>query len=180
MRCSSKSRFAKMPNSILSQCEAPGPQVSSHPRSSRKYSRSPARPHAPILKSTLSRPNRAGCVTNTIGNLSPPSPALVCGRQPSDAHHLRFAQPRALGRKVSDEFTVPLCRTHHREVHRTVKEPRWWAHLGLDPMAIAYKLWTQSHPLPIPANVEPAKISAPVSVPDGAATVAAAPIRVAI
>jgi hypothetical protein len=33
-------------------------------------------------------------------------------------HHLRFAQPRALGRKASDEFTVPLCRVHHREVHR--------------------------------------------------------------
>jgi hypothetical protein len=28
---------------------------------------------------------------------------LVCGRKPSDPHHLRFAQPRALGRKVSDE-----------------------------------------------------------------------------
>jgi hypothetical protein len=42
---------------------------------------------------------------------------LVCGRQPSDAHHLRSAQPRALSRKVSDEFTVPLCRIHHREVH---------------------------------------------------------------
>jgi ERF superfamily protein len=87
-------------------------------------------------------------------------PCLICGRQPSDAHHLRFAQPKALGRKVSDEFTVPLCRTHHREVHRNTKEPVWWAQLGLDPMAIAYKLWTQSHPLPIPANVEPPKISA--------------------
>jgi hypothetical protein len=45
-------------------------------------------------------------------------PCLVCGRSPADAHHLRFAQPRALGRKVSDEFTVPLCRVHHRELHR--------------------------------------------------------------
>jgi hypothetical protein len=39
---------------------------------------------------------------------------LMCGRMPCDAHHLRFVQPRALGRKVSDEFTVPLCRGHHR------------------------------------------------------------------
>ena len=45
-------------------------------------------------------------------------PCLVCGRTPADAHHLRFAQPRALGRKVSDEFTVPVCRVHHRELHR--------------------------------------------------------------
>jgi hypothetical protein len=36
-------------------------------------------------------------------------PCLVCGRRPADAHHLRFAQSPALGRKVSDEFTVPLC-----------------------------------------------------------------------
>jgi hypothetical protein len=34
-------------------------------------------------------------------------PCLVCGRIPADAHHLRFAQSRALGRKVSDEFVVP-------------------------------------------------------------------------
>ena len=32
---------------------------------------------------------------------------LICGRRPSDVHHLRFAQNRALSRKVSDEFTVP-------------------------------------------------------------------------
>ena len=46
-------------------------------------------------------------------------PCLVCGRQPCDAHHLRFAQSRGLSLKVSDEFTVPLCRAHHRELHRT-------------------------------------------------------------
>src|SRR4249919_3045868 len=44
-------------------------------------------------------------------------PCLVCGRVPSDPHHLTFTQPRALGRRVSDEFTVPLCRVHHRELH---------------------------------------------------------------
>jgi len=35
-------------------------------------------------------------------------PCLLCGRQPSDAHHLRFMQARAMGRRVSDEFAVPL------------------------------------------------------------------------
>jgi hypothetical protein len=34
---------------------------------------------------------------------------LICGRRPADAHHLRFTQHRALGRKVSDEFTVPVA-----------------------------------------------------------------------
>ena len=53
-------------------------------------------------------------------------PCLVCARAPSDAHHLRFMQPRALGCKASDEFTVPLCRAHHRAVHRAGDEQAWW------------------------------------------------------
>jgi ERF superfamily len=73
---------------------------------------------------------------------------LVCGRTPSDAHHLRFTQKRALGRKVSDEFTVPLCRGHHRELHRHGDEPAWWAKLRLDPRDAARTLWLKSHPLP--------------------------------
>src|SRR5262249_7909338 len=59
-------------------------------------------------------------------------PCLVCGRQPSDPHHLRFAQPRALGMKVSDEFTVPLCRGHHRQLHQTGNEAGWWENLKID------------------------------------------------
>ena len=73
---------------------------------------------------------------------------LVCGRQPCDAHHLRFAQNRALGRKVSDEFTVPLCRGHHREVHRSGDEARWWEKVGIDPTISARALWLKTHPLP--------------------------------
>ena len=57
-------------------------------------------------------------------------PCLICGRRPADPHHLRFAQHRALGRKVSDEFTVPLCRGHHREVHRCGDEAAWWKKAG--------------------------------------------------
>jgi hypothetical protein len=69
---------------------------------------------------------------------------LICGRQPSDPHHLRFAQPRALSRKVSDEFTVPLCRIHHREVHRGGGEAAWWSKFGIDPYFVAAALWTQT------------------------------------
>ena len=68
-------------------------------------------------------------------------PCVVCGRTPVDAHHLRFAQPRALSRKVSDEFTVPLCRLHHRELHRRGDELAWWKTLKIDPLPIALKLW---------------------------------------
>jgi hypothetical protein len=74
-------------------------------------------------------------------------PCLVCGRQPTDAHHLRFAQHRALSRKVSDDFTVPLCRTHHREVHRSGNEAVWWKTAKVDPMVTARGLWLRTHPL---------------------------------
>ena len=73
---------------------------------------------------------------------------LVCGRTPCDAHHLRFTQSRALGRKVGDEFTVPLCRGHHREVHRCGDEAAWWSKLKIDPTTTARKLWLNTHPLP--------------------------------
>jgi len=73
---------------------------------------------------------------------------LICGRRPSDPHHLRLAQSRALGRKVSDEFTVPLCRTHHREIHRCGDEGSWWRNTGIDPLAAARALWLETHPLP--------------------------------
>jgi hypothetical protein len=75
-------------------------------------------------------------------------PCLVCGRQPSDPHHLRFAQNRAMGQKVSDEFTVPLCRGHHRELHRSGDEAVWWSRQGIDPAPPARALWLESHPLP--------------------------------
>jgi len=73
---------------------------------------------------------------------------LVCGRRPCDAHHLRFAQNRAMSRKVSDEFTVPLCRGHHREVHRCGDEAAWWKNTGINPTAAARALWLRTHPLP--------------------------------
>lgn len=73
-------------------------------------------------------------------------PCLICRRSPSDAHHLKFAQPKALGRKVSDEFTVPVCRDHHNELHRYGNEAAWWANLQIEPIESARKLW-QSSPI---------------------------------
>jgi hypothetical protein len=69
---------------------------------------------------------------------------LICGRKQSDPHHLRYLQPRALGRKVSDEFAVPLCRTHHRAVHRACDEQAWWKAAGVDPVNVARQLWRQT------------------------------------
>jgi hypothetical protein len=52
--------------------------------------------------------------------------------QPCDPHHLRFAQPRAMGLKVSDEFTVPLCRGHHRQLNQAGNEEAWWENLRIN------------------------------------------------
>jgi hypothetical protein len=71
-------------------------------------------------------------------------PCLFCARKPSDAHHLRFTQPRALGRKVSDEFAVPLSRTHHRAAHQARDEQAWWKSIGIDPVKVARKLWKET------------------------------------
>jgi hypothetical protein len=70
-------------------------------------------------------------------------PCLICKRSPCDAHHLKFAQPRTLGRKVSDEFTVPLCRDHHQQLHRHSNEIGFWANVQIAPIPVATELWRQ-------------------------------------
>jgi hypothetical protein len=94
-------------------------------------------------------------------------PCLVCGRRPADAHHLRFAQSPALGRKVSDEFTVPLCRGHHREVHRCGDEAAWWKKTGIDPTAAARVLWLKTHPLPNTIGAAGSKLQNEANLADG-------------
>ena len=96
---------------------------------------------------------------------------LVCGRKPSDPHHLRFMQPRALGWKVSDEFVAPLCRIHHRAVHRVSDERAWWKLTGIDPVKVARKLWKNSRltesSLPPRHETEPVGMDAEVKTDGG-------------
>jgi ERF superfamily len=86
-------------------------------------------------------------------------PCLVCGRSPTDAHHLRFAQPRALGMKVSDEFTVPICRVHHRELHHIGDERVWWHNLNIDPLPIASNLWQRGGATRTRRNAQSASVT---------------------
>jgi hypothetical protein len=81
-------------------------------------------------------------------------PCLACGRVPAHAHHLRFAQPRSMSNKVSDEWTVPLCFTHHRALHTVGNEEAWWAEKGIDAMAEALRLWRQSHGIGAPTELD--------------------------
>ena len=81
-------------------------------------------------------------------------PCIICGRSPGQAHHLRFAQPSALGRKVSDEWTVPLCATHHRSLHSVGDEERWWKEKGINATAHAVRLWWETrHPRQVGATL---------------------------
>ena len=135
------------------------------PRSQRRPSQE-AHAHMPARDESNQAPNRSGIDKSEL-NLPEPrrvrdrehvrsvaqKPCLVCGRRPSDPHHLRFAQSRALSRKVSDEFVVPLCRGHHREVHRSGDEAAWWRHRGVDALGVARALWLEFHPQ-VPKNRE--------------------------
>jgi hypothetical protein len=104
-------------------------------------------------------------------------PCLRCERQPAEPHHLRFVQPRALGRKVSDEYAVPLCRTHHREVHRQGDEAAWWASAGIDALAVAHRLWqhTRLNEAPIQEHIDP--LFGPPAVPAAEPEPPAEPVR---
>jgi hypothetical protein len=82
-------------------------------------------------------------------------PCLICKVTPCDAHHLKIAQPRSLGRKVSDEFSVPLCRAHHQELHRHGHEANWWANMRIMPMPIARELWEMSPAQGQPVSARP-------------------------
>ncbi len=101
---------------------------------------------SPIDKSVLALPEAKRLRDKQHLRFVAGQPCLVCGREPCDPHHLRFAQPHGLGQKVSDEFTVPLCRAHHRELHRAGKESEWWLRNGLEPLESARDLWTMTHP----------------------------------
>jgi Rad52/22 family double-strand break repair protein len=101
-------------------------------------------PAIPIDKSllTISEPRRVRSKEHLRFVAS--QPCLVCGANPCDPHHLRYAQPRAMSRKVSDEFTVPLCRNHHRELHQEGNEAVWWHDMGIEPLEVAQELWAES------------------------------------
>jgi hypothetical protein len=86
---------------------------------------------------------------------------LVCGRVPSDPHHLTFTQPRALARRVSDEFIVPVCRVHHRDLHRSGNEAAWWRKLNIDPLPVALRLWQHTR-----SDREIAPMTQAVKTPD--------------
>ncbi len=137
----------------LTMFESPSPDNRSQrptasPRKRRSSKSTRATSAGSINKSELAYPELRRVRDREHVRFVAQQPCLICGRKPSDPHHLRFTQHRAFGRKVSDEFTVPLCRGHHREVHRCGEEAAWWEKAGVDPATSARTLWLQTRPLP--------------------------------
>lgn len=111
------------------------------PANGKSYSKAP---HIKVDKSALQFGEPKRIRSKAHLRFVAQQPCLICGRKPSQAHHVRYAQQRSLGLKVSDEFAVPLCATHHSENHRTGDERRWWEEKKIDPLMIARDLWTTS------------------------------------
>jgi hypothetical protein len=130
--------------SSLPSAETGQPSLPQIPHAAERSGRSVSNP---VDKSLLALPEPRRFRDKAHCKFVSKQPCLICGRQPADAHHLRFAQHPALGRKVSDEFIVPLCRGHHREVHRSGDEASWWSKAGINATDAARKLWTETHPL---------------------------------
>ena len=129
---------------------APAPSISSGAPATEappQPRRGTATAHTKIDKSvlTISEPKRIRCKEHLRFVAS--QPCLICGRTPSHAHHVRYAQSRGLSLKVSDEFTVPLCAIHHHNIHTTGKEREWWQERNIDPLKAAAALWQQSRQL---------------------------------
>ena len=131
---------------------SPRPSHLRHPRPAAKSATAPPDPatnngaalRRRIEKSVLALPEPHRVRDKEHLRYVASQPCLLCSATPSDAHHVRFAQPRAMGRKVGDEFTVPLCRAHHRELHHSGNEAAWWHDMGIDPIEIAGQLWCET------------------------------------
>jgi hypothetical protein len=112
---------------------------------------------------TISEPKRLRCKEHL--RFVATQPCLICGRSPSHAHHVRYAQSRGLGLKVSDEFTVPLCAIHHHQIHTTCKEWEWWQERNIDPLKVAGDLWHKNRER-YPGAREPGLIETPQAPTD--------------
>ena len=61
---------------------------------------------------------------------------IICESPPkSDPHHITNAEKSGMGRKVGDNWTVPLCRECHGRLHMyKYGEKLFWAMTGIDPL----------------------------------------------
>jgi hypothetical protein len=68
-------------------------------------------------------------------------PCAICGTLPSDAHHLKsVGHLRGAAIKNGDDYTIPLCRKHHEELHHLGSEKLFLALHGIDVIEILRQL----------------------------------------
>lgn len=69
---------------------------------------------------------------------------VACCDGPTQAAHIRYGKPGELPtgmqRKPNDDRCTPLCAHHHAQQHAS-GERWWWQHWGLDPFAVAERLF---------------------------------------
>jgi len=130
--------LAKLSRYTERQAELSDPTPGTEQDSSRAEQESPST--APVTPLTKLARRRSKAHLAFVAS----QPCLICKASPCDAHHLKIAQPRSLGHKVSDEFTVPLCRKHHQDLHRNGNEANWWANMQVAPLPIARELWKRN------------------------------------
>ena len=112
------------------------PRPRTHPRSDQPRS----------TKAFSHSPNPNGAATSRTCALWRPNPASCADVIPLTRITCALPNHRALGVKVSDEFTVPLCRGHHRQLHQAGNEVAWWKTVNIDALPVARQLWEQTHP----------------------------------
>src|SRR3984957_1811374 len=135
----SRSQTAPPPDASIPRLQLPQPPAHANPC----CTACPSNPPDSVVKIESAFRLQENPLRLAFRGICSRQPCLICARQPCDAHHLRFAQARGLRLKVSDEFTVPLCRGHHRELHRAGNEAGWWRTMGVDAISAARKLWTE-------------------------------------
>ncbi len=65
----------------------------------------------------------------------------ICKNPVADAHHLRtIGHPRAAAMKNGDDYTIPLCRKHHDELHNFGCEKTYLDLHGIDANLILFQL----------------------------------------
>jgi hypothetical protein len=71
-------------------------------------------------------------------------PCVACGKAaPSEAAHVRSGSDAGAGMKPSDRYSVSLCTGCHGLQHQ-FGELRFWSVLHIDPLNVAFRLWTVS------------------------------------